>query len=368
MKKSATVAVVAALIAVFSTGTTRACTAFRVTAADGTRMCTRSMEFGVDIHYGIVVVPRALAYASPAIDRTPGVHWKNKYGFVGIDAFGDYRMVTDGINEKGLSLSVLWYEPGTRYQTVGPKERKNAMPYYLITSYILGNFSTVGQVRKALRGIRVYAAPLSKTNDTIFPLHLIVNGAGGGCIVIEYDNGVLHVYDDPLGILTNAPDFPWQVTNLRQYLGMTDTTVGGISFAGLKQRATGHGAGFWGLPGDYTPPSRFVKMAVLTHFAVQPKDAAGALVLSRHIIDTVDIPDGIIVDRNARGKIVSHETTQWTVFKDLTHRVMYLYTYDNPFSLRMVDLKKLSFTGARPLYIKLEGGGAVIMDVTGEAK
>jgi hypothetical protein len=56
------------------------------------------------------------------------------------------------------------------------------------------------------------------------------------------------------------------------------------------------------------------------HFIIS--DAAEALNLSRHIINNVDIVDGTIVDKNAQGKIISSETTQWTVFKDLTNRVL----------------------------------------------
>lgn len=367
MKKSGIIAIGTILVVLSGVGIARACTAFMVTAADGTRMCTRSMEFSMDLHYGIVVSPRALAYASPALDGTAGIAWRNKYGFVGIYALGDNRLVSDGMNEKGLSFSALWYEADTRYQTVDPKQRKRALAYTLIGDWILGNFSSVKEVAVALRTVRLYGFALPAMNNMLLPLHFIVSDAAGGCIVIEYDKGELHIYDDKPGILTNGPDFPWQLNNLRLSAGMTNTTQRNIDFAGLHQASIGHGAGYIGLPGDYTPPSRFVRMAVLTHFARPAGNAAEALNLSRHIIDNVDIVDGTIVDKNARGEIVSRETTQWTVFKDLTGRVLYFYTYENP-SMRMIDLKRLRFTGTRPMTIQMSGGAVVITDVTGQAK
>ncbi len=367
MKKSIAVAIFITLITALVSGIAGACTAFTVTAADGTRICTRTMEFGVDLHPGIVVVPRALAYASPALNGTNGVKWQNKYGFVGIDAFGDYRMVMDGMNEKGLSFSALWYEPDTRYQTVSTRERKKALSYELIGDWILGNFGSIREVVMALHKVRVYGVALPQMNNAVLPLHFIISDAAGGCIVVEYDNGVLHIYDNKPGIMTNAPNFPWQLNNLRLYAGMTNTTQGRIDFAGLHQDTIGHGTGFTGLPGDYTPPSRFVRIAILTHFARQAKNAAEALNLSRHIIDNVDIVDGTIVDKNAQGKIIAGETTQWTVFKDLTDRVLYFYTYENP-SLHMVDLKRLKFTGTKPLNIDMTGGRVIITDLTGQAR
>ncbi len=104
MKKSVAIAIFITLITASASGIAGACTAFTVTAADGTRICTRAMEFGVNLQNSIVVVPRSLTYASPALDSTNGIKWQNKYGFVGIDAFGDYRMVMNGMNEKGLFL------------------------------------------------------------------------------------------------------------------------------------------------------------------------------------------------------------------------------------------------------------------------
>ena len=30
----------------------------------------------------------------------------------------------------------------------------------------------------------------------------------------------MHVYDNPVGVLTNDPMFPWHLTNLCQYVGL----------------------------------------------------------------------------------------------------------------------------------------------------
>lgn len=40
------------------------------------------------------------------------------------------------------------------------------------------------------------------------PLHFFVTDASGDSIVVEYVQGVLKVFDSPLGVVTNAPNYP----------------------------------------------------------------------------------------------------------------------------------------------------------------
>ena len=50
-----------------------ACSVFRVTAKDGTILSGRTMEFGIDMKYGLVAVPRGREYASPAPEAKRGL-------------------------------------------------------------------------------------------------------------------------------------------------------------------------------------------------------------------------------------------------------------------------------------------------------
>jgi len=113
----------------------------------------------------------------------------------------------------------------------------------------------------------------------------------------------------------------------------------------------------WGLPGDITPPSRFVRLAVTTHFADQQKNAAELLNLAQHIVSTIHIVRGMVVDRDKDGKIIASETTQWSSYRDLTNRIFYFRTYDN-FNLRKIDLKKIDFNSIKfksiPMYEDVE--------------
>ena len=85
-------------------------------------MIGRTMEFGADSQWKIAVVPRNMQFTSPAPGGKTGLTWKNKYGYVAVVGWGMDTMVSDGMNEAGLSFGGLWYDP-VKYQDVGPGRR-----------------------------------------------------------------------------------------------------------------------------------------------------------------------------------------------------------------------------------------------------
>ncbi len=93
-----------------------------------------------------------------------------------------------------------------------------------------------------------------------------------------------------------------------------------------------------GMPGDYTPPSRFVRMAMLLNNADPVESAEAAVNLSAHLLNNVDIPRGAIRPNPDNTKEQDNEAdhTRWCIFKDLTHSHVYWRTYDN-LILRRVD-------------------------------
>jgi choloylglycine hydrolase len=126
---------------------------------------------------------------------------------------------------------------------------------------------------------------------------------------------------------------------------------------------TGHGSGMFGVPGDYTPPSRFVRLAMLTYYADKQVDALSNLSLSQHIINTFDIPFGIIVDKSPEGKITTNESTQWVTIRDITNKIMYFRTYDN-MDLRKIDFSKIDFNAKTVRRIPMYGSKQNIIDIT----
>ncbi|MDD4602355.1 MAG: choloylglycine hydrolase family protein [Bacteroidales bacterium] len=338
------------------------CTVFRLQAKDGSLMVARSMEFGVDLHYDLLVVPRNKQYASPFATGINGLKWTTRYGYIGVTSFGLDHGISDGMNEKGLAIALLWYESDMKWQDVTKADSSVALAQLVFGDWVLGSFATVDELRNAIAKVKVfnYTDP---TTGLALTAHFIVYDALGECVVVEYDKGMCNIYDNSLGIMTNAPSFPWQVTNLRQYIGMNPVSPVPLKSAGLTLTATGHGAGMIGLPGDYSPPSRFVRLGMLTRFVDQQPDAAHNLNLCNHVINTFTIPFGIIYDVTPAGKPVNKESTQWVTFRDLTNQILYFKTYDNQ-TLRKIDLKKLDFGGKELKRISMYGTPESIVEIT----
>jgi len=363
MKKLIFLALIVNLLLVAGFSELNACTVFRMKAKDGNITVTRSMEFGVDLKYDMIVVPRNRPMASPSPVSKYGLKWNPKYGYVGVASMGLEFGVSDGMNETGLAISELWYESDMQYQTVAPADSSRALAQMLYTDWVLGNFSTVDEVKAATQNIKVFAYSDPSKMPGALTVHFIVYDKQGGCIVVEYDKGNCNIYDNPLGIMTNSPSLPWQYTNLRQYLGMESTNTIPIRAGGFSFNPTGHGDGMFGLPGDYTPPSRFVRLAMFEKFVTQQPDAPGNLNLSQHVINTFTIPFGIIVDKDQKGNVVSAESTQWVSFRDITNGLFYFKTYGDP-TLRKIDLNRVDFSGKVVRHLPMYGTTQVITDIT----
>jgi len=342
---------------------TDACTIFRLAAADGSMIITRSMEFGIDLHYDMIIVPRNKLFVSPFMQGKPGIKWNTRFGYVAVASMGLEFGVSDGMNEKGLSIGLLWYESDMHWQDVTPADSNHTLAGVMFSDWMLGNFETVNELKTALKDIKIFNYVDTSLMKAPLTAHYIVYDAAGGCIVIEFDQGNCNVYDNPLGIMTNAPSFPWQLNNLRQFIGMSPENPVPFKEKGLTLRVTGHGEGMIGLPGDYTPPSRFVRLTTYLRFVDKQPDAENNLNLSQHIINTFTIPFGMIVDKSNDGKILSRESTQWVTFRDITNRIIYFKTYENP-TLRKIDLNNLDFSAKEIKHIPMYGSRQTVIDIT----
>ena len=254
-----------------------ACTDVRLMASDGSPFSVRTMEFAVDLDSQAVIVPRGEHMTSPAPDGK-GLAWTSKYGFVGMNAFRA-AAATDGLNEKGLGFGALYLPAETKYQTVKPGDEARALSNISFGAWVLGNFATVDEVRASLGDVVVWGEPVPQLGS-FAPLHYVITDASGKSIVVEYVDGAMHVYDNKVGVLTNSPTYPWHIENLRNYVNLTAVNAAPVKVGTATYAGTGQGSGLHGLPGDPTPPSRFVMAAATSYLADKPKDSAAALVLA----------------------------------------------------------------------------------------
>jgi choloylglycine hydrolase len=339
-----------------------ACTDFQIKAKDNTVVIGRSMEFPVDLHSNVVIVPRGEQFVSINDKGVQGITWTNKYGFLGIDAYNLKNCYVEGFNEKGLAFDALMFT-GAKYQ---PAEPGKFVTISNFGSWIMGNFATVEEVKEALPKVNVAGTSLKEANGDLY-LHIAVHDAAGKNLVIEFIDGKVKVYDNPLGVMTNRPDFDWQVNNLRNYINLNAHDQKDRMLNGLKLEPTGVGSGLLGLPGDWTPPSRFVRVAYSLDAALPAKDASEAVNLAEHLLNIVDIPKGAVKE-NPAPFIHMEGYAQWVVIKDLTNLTLYYKTYENT-GWKKVDLKKFSLAqGAPQKSIAIDDKQQKVIDVTSELK
>ncbi len=165
----------------------------------------RSMEFAIPLFAAPFVVERAQDFQSEDSKGNPGLKWRNKYAYVGIEsrvmARGD---ALDGINEKGLSVAALWLK-STQFpqQASGPQ----ALASTKLISYLLGTAKNVSELKKAVQNISVWGEKLTGL-DGVPTVHLACADAEGNYCVVEFISGKTKIYDNSFQALTNDPDFP----------------------------------------------------------------------------------------------------------------------------------------------------------------
>ncbi|MFA5043387.1 MAG: choloylglycine hydrolase family protein [Kiritimatiellia bacterium] len=353
------VAVLSVLVAVESP----ACTGIRLKTKDGDTISARTMEFSAEqVSFNLIVVPRAYAYQGRTPSQTSGMAWKVQYAHAGFGPFG-MPMVADGLNEKGLACSAFFFPGYAKYETVAEVDYPQTISCLDLTSWILGACATVAEVRERLPKIHVCGAVLDAWG-IVPPLHYVVTDDTGASIVIEYVDGKLSIYDNMIGVITNAPAYGWHLTNLRNYIGLKAVNDPAISINGMKLEQFGQGSGAIGLPGDFTPPSRFVRAAFLVQETYPAKDADEGIATAFRILNQFDIPQGAI--RNVQGNKVVSDTTQWTSAADLKNRRYYFHTYNNR-AVRMVDLNKLDLNAPAVKSLNVQAPGK-IEDISAELK
>ena len=320
----------------FCSTPTSACTGIRLTAKDGTTVYARTLELGADLESNIIVVPRGYAYVGDTPMGTPGLRWTTKYGFVGPNAEG-LPFVCDGMNEKGLAVGNFLFPGSAGYQKIDATNASRAIASYQVPVYLLSTCATVKDAVAAVKGLIVGLAG-RELPSALQQLHYAVHDAQGHSAVVEYVGGRLHVYENPLGVITNSPSFDWHQTNLRNYIHLSPDNAKPIVESGEVLTGFGQGTGMWGLPGDFTPPSRFVRAVAFTQTAAPSDTAEQCVQQAFHILNQFDLPRGAIRAKDDGKTAV--EYTNWTTAADMKHLRYYFNTYKSRV-IRMIDLGKL---------------------------
>lgn len=331
-----------------------ACTGLQVAAKDNSFINGRTVEFGMPIPMAAIIVPRNYAFKGTLPNGAPGLAYRSKYAAVGGNSFGEPAIV-DGLNEQGLSVGLFYFPGYAKYSKITPQNKNNGLSPTEFANWVLTQFATVAEVEEALKSV-VIAPTTPKGWPDLPPFHYIVYDKSGKSIVIEPINGELKVYDNPLGVFTNSPTFDWQLTNLANYINLSPVNAPPVNVDGMKLKQFGEGSGLHGLPGDFTPPSRFVRAAVFSTSAIPALNAEAAVFQVFHLLNQFDIPVGSV--RTVQNNKINPEVTLATTVKDPENLKYYFRTYEdqtikmidlNLFDLNAKQIKSISMLGTQPV-------------------
>jgi len=326
------------------------CTGITIKPRDGSVIFARTLEFAADLKSNIIIVPRGKEFVGTAPGGKRGLRWTTKYGIMGANAF-DLPVVVDGLNEKGLHVGLFYFPGFAKYQEVTGDELRKALAPWEIGSYLLGTCSDVKEAIAAAKSVLV-GEVVQKEMGLVPPVHVIVTDASGISMVLEYVDGELKVHANPFGVMSNSPTFDWHMTNLSNYVTLSRKNMEKVDLAGKEIKGLGQGSGMLGLPGDFTPPSRFVRAVAFSKTALPVAQAKDGVLQAFHILNQFDIPKGA-AQGIEHGQDV-YDYTLWTSAADLKNLHYYFRTFDNS-RIRMVDMKAVDLDAKEIRTISMKG-------------
>ena len=247
----------------------------------------RTLDLECAFGDGVVLVPRNFP-----IKLRSGKIILRHTAFLGMAAIRDgFPLFADGMNEYGLCIAGLNFPDSDEYAKHTSRNKTNLAPFEIIP-YLLSMAKSADEAAGLIKDAHIVSIPFSDTIENT-PLHYHVSDGVCG-FIIEWTDGALHVYEDKVGVLTNSPPYPYQLYNLAHYLNI-----------GREEAQNSHGARVFGkglmahgLPGDYSPTSRFAKAAWLCQTKNAPDGCE--LAVAESFMRAVAPPYGSIITENGK--------------------------------------------------------------------
>ncbi len=366
MKKVSIKTIIAVMaVMLFAASTVDACTGIMLKTKDGKTVSGRTLEFGVEVSTSLVAVPMNYQFVGKT-DNGDGLKYKSKYAMTGIITYSDVN-IADGMNSAGLSCGAFYFPTFAEYTPLTKENQSKALSPVDFNNWILAQFATVDEVRKAIENNEVVIVPtvLEGWGETAPPFHYVVYDKSGKSIVIEPIKGKLVVYDNPIGVMTNSPTFDWHMTNLRNYTNLKAENVNSMTINGVTIKSLGQGSGMTGIPGDFTPPARFVRATAFIVTAIPVETTYEAIGEVFHILNNFDIPKGF--SREVVDGTIFADYTQLTCARDPQTLKYYYKTYNNQ-TIKEFDLNDFDANSKDILVLNTNEGSQTVINVTNALK
>ncbi len=305
-------------------------------------MCT-SISFKTNDHYFGRNLDYEFGYNESVTIAPRNFRWnfrhaaenKKNYAMIGMAYVVDgYPLYYDATNEKGLSAAGLNFPAYARYFDARP-DKTNVAPFEFIP-FVLSRCATVKEARKLLANVNLCNEDFSEQLPAS-PLHWHIADKNAS-IVAESTADGLKIYDDPVNVMTNSPTFDFHLLNLTHYMGATREIASNRFAPELKLNAYSRGAGGFGLPGDLSSASRFVRAAFAVNNSVCDGDEASSVGHFFQLLGSV---------AQQKGCCAVERGYEYTIYSSCcnTDKGIYYYTTYNNGCLTAVDMRRANLDG-----------------------
>ena len=288
----------------------------------------------VDKNYGetVTIMPRGFE-----LDFRCGETSKDHYAIIGAAYVTDgYPLYYDAMNEKGLCMAGLSF-PGNAYYAPCKAGKYNVPPFELIP-WILCRCGSAADAAALLRQTNIVNIDFSDKLP-LHPLHWMISGGDGDLTVESVKNGLM-IYDNPVGVLTNNPAFGFHTQNLNNYMNLTSQRPVNRFSGRLGLEEYGAGIGAFGLPGDLSSVSRFVRAAFVKFNSLSGTSEGESVSQFFHILASVEQQRGC--SRTEGG----WETTLYSSCCNTDRGIYYYRTYKNS-AVYGIDMNKEDLCGEK---------------------
>ncbi len=265
-----------------------------------------------------------------------GKELKYHYAIIGMAYVVDnYPLYYDGTNEKGLSMAGLNF-PDNAYYGEEKVDMDNITPFEFIP-WILGQCADIEEVMERLKNINLVNVNFS-AGLPLTPLHWIISDKEQSITVEPLAEG-LKIYDNPVGVLTNNPPFDYHMYNLCNYMGLSIEPPINRFEKVMELKPYSRGMGAFGIPGDLSSASRFIRAAFTKVNFVSGADEVESVNQFLHILGAVRQQKGCVKIEDDK-----YEITVYSSCCNTDKGIYYYTTYENT-QIMAVDMNKENLEG-----------------------
>ena len=295
------------------------CTGVRFVDDKGGMYFGRNLDWSVPYGQKVVITPRGYKYNSAFLGEMTMIGG----AIIGMAIIAENTpLYFDCANESGLAIAGLNFPGYVKYADTAVDGKTNVTAYEF-PLWVVANFTTVEEVKKALKNTAIVAKPINDQYP-VSELHWIIGDAKSS-IVVEYTENGMEVFENDVDVLTNQPGYGWHKENLRNYMNLFSQMPKEVRWGKAKMTAFGSGSLMRGIPGDYYAPSRFIRVAYLnTHYPAKSTEEENVSRLF-HTLAGVAMIDGAAAMADG-----AFEKTIYTGGYSAVSKTYYYNTYEDP--------------------------------------